>query len=106
MSLDITLLDYIPYDVFTINITHNLQRMAMEANLYKYLWNPDDKPLIARDMIIPLEKGLEILKAAPDYFKQFNPENGFGNYEDLVNAVECYITACKAHPNAKVMVWR
>jgi hypothetical protein len=99
-------------EVYTGNITHNLGPMAREVvipghSLYMYLWRPDEIGVeYARDLIRPLEIGLIVLRENPDGFKQYNPENGWGNYELLVQFTEEYVVACEMWPDAKVSVWR
>lgn len=92
--------------VFDGNITHNLSRMADEAVLYLALWRPEDLSIShlpkAKDLIFLLESGLAALKERPDFYRQFNPKNGWGTYEGLVDFVERYLDACKAYPDADV----
>src|SRR3990167_8853705 len=60
--------------VYEANITHNLNRMADEAGLYEALWRPDEHDLTAaKQLIEPLERGLQALRADPEKFKSFNP---------------------------------
>lgn len=93
--------------VYSANITHNLTIMANKANIYEALWRPDENGYKqAKDLILRLEHGLRNLRSNPEYFKQFNPENGWGTYEGLIDFVEKYLEACKKWPNAKVSVWR
>lgn len=93
--------------VFSANITHNLNKMAAEAGLYKPLWRPDENDIAkAEQLIIPLSRGLATLRSVPDHFKEFNPPNGWGDYEGLVAFVSDYLDACKQYPNATVSVWR
>lgn len=90
-------------NVFTANITHNLNKMAEEAGIYKALWRPDEIGISTAKELIPiLEKGLADLKADPERFKKFNPPNGWGDYDGLVRFVEQYLTACKENHDAKV----
>lgn len=93
--------------VYSANITHNLNTMAKEAGIYKHLWRPDEIDIKkARQLIEPLSIGLGLLKNTPEYFKQFNPENGWGTYEGLVSFVREYLKACEEYPDADVRVWR
>ena len=83
--------------VFDANITHNLGEMADKAGIYEACWRPyylhpdcpkefanydeeyafeESHPMLAKDIIQKLEKGYEDMKARPDYFKQFDSENG------------------------------
>lgn len=90
-------------EVYSANITHNLNTMAEQAALYKPLWYPDElKVKYAKELIEPLTNGLKKLKANPEHFKTFNPDNGWGNYEGLVNFTEKYLNACIEYPDAEV----
>jgi hypothetical protein len=107
MSLDVSLMETKPCEVFWKNITHNLNEMAEEAGIYEHLWRPDEIGITkAKQLIEPLKAGLETLKADPERFKRFNPSNGWGDYEGLVEFVESYIQACSDHPDADVEVSR
>jgi hypothetical protein len=115
MSLDIWLSIKVdtggdePYDLelFSGNITHNLTLMASKAGIYDSLWHPynltDDGSFPhARELIVPLEKGLKKLKEDPDHYRRFNSSNGWGVYEDFVPFVERVLNSCKEHPKAIV----
>lgn len=85
------------------NITHNLGGMASQAGLYYALWHPEKAGVeTASELISVIEFGLKILKSDADKFKKFNPENGWGSYENLVSFTEMVLEACKAYPEAKV----
>ena len=107
MSLDVYLTVTKPTDVFQWNITHNLGKMAREAGIYEALWRPEEIGIeYARQLILPLTKGLEVLKNHPEDLRKFNPENGWGTYEGLVKFVEKYLEACIVHPDAEVRACR
>lgn len=94
-------------ELYSANITHNLGKMATESGIYNVLWRPEENNItIAEDLIKPLEKGLQILKEKPDYFKQFDAENGWGMYIHFVPFVEEYLNACKKYPDALVKASR
>lgn len=94
-------------EVYSANITHNLGEMASAAELYYPLWRPEEINITkARQLIVPLAKGLESLIEKPDYYKTFNPENGWGSYDGLLNLVENYLKACIDNPDADVSVSR
>lgn len=89
------------------NITHNLNRMALEAGLYNALWRPDEIGITtASQLIEPLRTGLEKLKGSPSYFQHYNPDNGWGDYYGLVSFVERYLNACEEYPDARVSASR
>jgi len=94
-------------DVYSANITHNLNKMADMAGIYEHLWRPDELGIEkAKELIEPLQDGLLKLKYNPDYYKQYNPSNGWGSYEGLIKFVENYIEACESYPEADVSVSR
>jgi hypothetical protein len=113
MSLDVDLMVTKPVSVFTQNITHNLNKMAMAVELsngktlYDVLWRPDEHGFkYARDIADLLDMGWNILLSDPDKFKMFNPENGWGSYDGLVNFVYKYRNACWESPDAELSVCR
>lgn len=107
MSLDVTLMAVRRTEVFSSNITHNLNKMADEAGIYHACWRPDEIGIKkAGDLIPLLEKGLADLKARPEHFEQFNAENGWGLYKHFVPWVEKYLEACRDYPDAEVSVSR
>jgi len=99
--------------VYDANITHNLGKMAaavaVEGNLrlYDVLWRPDEHGLThARDLIVPLRDGLAELQSDPDSYREYNPANGWGDYDGLVRFVVGYLTAVERWPDAEVEVSR
>lgn len=118
MSLDVTLVDANNDYCYTANITHNLNKMADAAGIYKALWHPEELgfnwipwvnwlfPPKAKHLIEPLKRGLEQLKAYPEKFSQYNAPNGWGTYKHFVPFVEKYLEACEAHPESIVHVSR
>jgi len=94
-------------NLFERNITHNVGKMAKEAGLYEVLWRPEELGITyAGKMIAPLEMGLGLLLGDPEKYKKFNPENGWGSYEGLINFVERYLDACRTHPDKEISVER
>jgi len=92
---------------YSSNITHNLNKMAEEAGIYKHLWRPDEIGITkASQLIEPLTAGLNLMKSDPERFKKFNASNGWGLYEHFIPWVEEYLEACKQYPNATVEVSR
>jgi len=93
--------------VYRANITHNLNTMANAVGVYKHLWRPDEIGITeAKQLIKPLRRGLTKLEGRPEKFKEYNPDNGWGNYEGLVNFIKGYLAACRQYPNATVSVSR
>lgn len=103
MSLDVYLTAMRPKCVYERNITHNLNGMAEAAGIYYALWRPEEIGIeTAAQLIEPLRAGLALLRSDPERFKKFNPDNGWGDYDGLVDFVSEYLAACEANPDAKV----
>ncbi len=113
MSLDLTLME----DVYSGNITHNLGNMASECGLYEPMWRPykllglkeedeDDAFIEAKSIIPHLEKGIEELAAHPEKYKEFNPENGWGDYDGLLRVARKYLAHCQVYPDSRVRTSR
>lgn len=106
------------------NITHNLGEMADKAGLYDAIWRPyrltkdysedlekeyrkemeyeDSQTIYAEQLITNLSVGLINLLTSPKEFKKYNPENGWGTYEQLCDFTYNYLKACTANPTAIV----
>lgn len=94
-------------EVYQANITHNLNKMAGAAGIYETCWRPEEIGITKAGQLVPLlTDGLRRLKAQPDYFKQFNPSNGWGDYDGFLQWVKEYLEACEEHPEAEVRVSR
>lgn len=94
-------------EVFTANITHNMGAMAAECGLYDPLWCPEENNLTrAAQLVEPLRAGLTSLRDDRARLQEFNPENGWGNYDLLVRFTENYLAACEQWPDAEVSVWK
>lgn len=90
-------------EAFHSNITHNVAQMAREADVYLALWHPKENGFKkARSIISILEKGMKRLINDPNYFKQYNPTNGWGSYESLISIIEDVLNACLKYPNADI----
>lgn len=113
MSLDVDLIVMQPTSVFSRNITHNLNTMAMVVELsngktlYDVMWRPDEHGFkYAQDIAELLDEGWNILLSDPTKFKMFNPSNGWGSYEGLCDFVYNYRNACWENPEAELSVSR
>ena len=113
MSLDVDLMVTQPTSVYSSNITHNLGKMASHVKfedgltLYEVLWRPEERGLyFAKEISDYLDRGWNILLSEPEFFKTFNPENGWGNYDGLCEFVYKYRNACWDNPEAELSVSR
>jgi hypothetical protein len=87
------------------NITHNLNTMAEAAGLYDVLWNPESIGITTASQLIPfLEKGIKELIANPDKYKEFNPPNNYGNYDNLIDFCKTVLQNCRENPDAVIEV--
>lgn len=87
--------------------THNLAKMACEAGLYKPMWRPDENGMIyGRDLVEPLRAGIAKLEADPEHFRQWNPTNRWGCFENLLKLAQALLEACEQSPNKRVRVCR
>lgn len=107
MSLDVYLTDAECNQVFSANITHNLNEMAAEAGIYKHLWRPEEIGITkAKQLIAPLREGLIAMVSEPAKFKALNPPNGWGKYDGFLIWIANYMQACMDNPDADVNVSR
>jgi len=113
MSLDVSLMVTQPVVAFTNNITHNLSEMATKVilknnmTLREVLWHPEEHDILfAEDISEMLDEAFNILLSNPYYYREFNPQNGWGNYDNLVDFVYRYRNACWDNPEAEIMVSR
>lgn len=97
-------------EYFHMNITHNLGKMARECRiigtcnydadsatvtLYDLLWHPEELKVSTPtlDYLSDLMECYKSLMQSPDFFKQWNPDNGWESYEGLVRNTKNYIKA-------------
>lgn len=84
--------------VFDENVGGSLEDLSISANLYQYIWYPDDVGIDkASQLLGPLTAGYQRLKEHKTWSVQ---------YDRLCCFVSEYITACREHPDATVTVWR
>lgn len=107
MSLDVMLYSPDGDEIYSANITHNLNKMADEAGIYECLWRPDEHGITKASQIIePLTRGLARLATEKAHFEQFNAANGWGLWEHFVPWCADYLQACRDNPDADVRVSR
>ena len=112
-------------EVLWINITHNLGEMASKVpvgdvivdkeyrNLYYLMWRPDEffKNVIHDeirliDVRCYLEEAFLYLLSHEKELSKYNPENGWGHYENFVYCLPQYIRACYKWPYAVLEIDR
>lgn len=93
-------------ELYTANITHNLTKMARAVGVYLPLWHPGDIGITkASQLVGTLEAGLNVMQSDRERIEQFNPPNGWGDYDGFLRFVREYLGACKEHPEATVEAW-
>lgn len=106
MSLDVYL-ELGNVCVYEANITHNLNKMADAASIYKHLWRPEEIGVTkAKEIIDQLNSGLIELVMNPEKYEAFNSPNGWGMYEHFIYFCAKYLEACKKYPEATISVSR
>lgn len=96
-------------EVWWDNITHNLTKMADAVGAYKILWRPDEiyeGEIRAKQLTTDLTIAWLAIWQNPEALKKYNPKNGWGSYETLLNFVWNYLKATVEYPNAIVEVSR
>lgn len=107
MSLDVYLQNEAGDELYSRNITHNLNKMATAAGIYECLWRPDEHGIThARQIIEPLSAGVALLATEKRRFEAFNSPNGWGMWEHFVPFCMDYVQACRDNPDALVRVSR
>jgi hypothetical protein len=92
---------------FDFNITHNLSDMAEACGIYHAMWRPEEIGISQAKYLIPLlESGVKNLKEHKSFYEKFNPLNGWGDYNNLLERSEYYLQKCKDNPDAEVDISR
>ena len=100
MSLDYSIRAVRKVVVAEGNITHELGIMADEAGIYDAIWRPDEIGIKTASQLIPwLEQGIKTLENNPSYYKEFNPDNGWGDYDVLLRFVKELLSICREFPD-------
>lgn len=75
-----------------------------KTSLHSILWRPEETTLLTINgkltpsYVKALSICLEDLKEHRKYYEKFNPKNGWGNYDNLVNFVENLLEAIDKIP--------
>ncbi len=87
------------------NITHNLVKMAIAANVYEVCWRsfgpPGDKPIVTAAQALPIvSAGIQWLDENEAIALQLEPPNGWGSYQGLRDFLREFERACIDAPTA------
>ncbi len=81
--------------------------MATAAGIYGALWHPDESGHTkASDITTMLKEAITDLEANPDFYREFNAENGWGKYEHFLSFVKEVYEACVQYPDSEISVSR
>jgi hypothetical protein len=83
------------------NITYNIAPMVKKACGMTFL---DMEGKIATEVAQILKKGMVAMIERPEEFEALNPDNGWGNFEDLLSYMKLFWSLCRKHPSCVVEV--
>lgn len=110
MSLDLSLYSDAAgtVKVASFNITHNLNKMAMEAAIYEPLWRPEEVWADARaaDLEPLLREAIPEIIRNRDEYAEFDAPNGWGTIDDFIRFIREVHSACVAYPTSYVRACR
>ena len=111
MSLDIMICK----EMHHLNITHNLAKMAQnvpvcvlnDLTLYDVIWRADEHDIDYAEYLIEyLEEARSYMIANRKKLEKYNPENGWGSYDGLLETVDTYYRICKDNPDSYIRLSR
>lgn len=100
MSLDISLSAVVRTDVFSDNITGNVEPMWREAGCHDALYKSKGKA--AYEVLDELKAGLSLMESEPERFKALNPSNGWGDYDGALEWLRRLICVFELYPDGKI----
>jgi len=86
------------------NITYNLSAMARECGLWHVMFNPEIAGMKIGRLLPQLETAINQLENDPDFYKDFNPKNGWGTYEDLLKTAKEFLEIVKEYPETTIHI--
>ena len=102
---------YVSEYAWTGNITHNLGKMASNVKpdgkpytLYSLLWGGKYKN--CRDLIGKLHACILYMMMNKEELKKYNPENGWGTYEQLLEFTKEFQMACIDNQDCKIKIYK
>ena len=81
------------YEMFEGNQTYNLSTMFKRAGFHPNAFSGMD----ARTLRPIVDNAVRLMEDNPEYFKKYNPDNGWGSYEGAVNflkGLQGYLALC------------
>jgi len=87
---------------FEQSISHNLRTMAISAGVYECLWN--GQGVSAGEAECILWNGIVDMLDRKDFYKQLEPSNKWGTYDDFLAFIGELHLKCVTNPDAIIMV--
>lgn len=108
---------YCEEDSWSCNVTHNLGNMASNVpvvfngkptTLYYVCWRPEEIGIkTVADILHPLTQGICYMVTNRRNLLQYNPENGWGDYNAFMKFLLNYKQACEDNdPECLIDTWR
>lgn len=83
-----------------LNYTHNCNGMIRDAGFDEWPYEVDGWK--ARDLAMVLERVITNLEADPKKYRAMNPENGWGDYDSMLDELRKVKDYCRIYPSATV----
>jgi hypothetical protein len=91
--------------VWELNVTHNLVPMARALGVYEAIWCPEDIGCSQAWGILPmLRDAYHTLRADREDYRSYEPGNGWGTVEGMLDVLSEYLRACAQWPHAAIDV--
>lgn len=84
------------------NYTSNVHTMYSEALGFPFR---DLHGKNAGDVVPLLDKAVNDMTRRPQHYEQFNPPNGWGDFDSALDFLSKLLSACKKHPKCTVWIF-
>jgi hypothetical protein len=91
-------------ELYSANITHNVNDMWMEAGVYDALYNSEGDE--AGKHLQVLAKGIKDMSENPEKYEAMDSPNGWGSYKHALPWLQKWYVACYSHPKAIIGIWK
>ncbi len=92
------------------NYTSNVSKMFYEAfekigGNWRDFHDYNKEHMTCKKAIPLLKKAIKELEDNPEHYKQYNPPNGWGNYEGAINFLKNILSDCEKIPYGRIGFW-
>ena len=91
-------------DLYSANITYNVNPMWREAGVFEALMESDGKT--AEEVLPALRRGVADMAAHPAKYKAMDSPNGWGTYADALPWLNELVAAFEKHPKGRIRTWQ